>query len=107
VRDKQGDNAKARAQWGGQVIYCGFSCTVMTPMPTKDHLICAKTAMRHFSKASVYDPGNRQQLLRARARYMRALDGKAENTTLKVYMGGRQVRIDCPSTSRDWETLYY
>jgi hypothetical protein len=22
-------------------------------------------------------------------------------------MGGRQVRIDCPSTSRDWESLYY
>jgi hypothetical protein len=29
-------------------------------MPMKDCLICAKTVMRHFSKASVYDSGNRQ-----------------------------------------------
>jgi hypothetical protein len=60
VSDKQGDNAEARAQWRGQVIYCGFSYAVMTLMLTKDRLICAKTAMRHFSKALVYDSGNRQ-----------------------------------------------
>jgi len=52
-----------------------LSCTVMTLMPMKDHLICTKTAMRHFSNALVYDSGNRQRLLRARVMYMHALDG--------------------------------
>jgi hypothetical protein len=80
----------------------------MTPMLTKDHLIYTKTAMRHFSKALVYDSGNKQRLLRARAGYMHALEGARQKTRmLKVYMGGRQVRIDCPSTLRDWESLYY
>jgi hypothetical protein len=60
VREEQGDDAKARPQWRGQVIYCGLPCAVMTPMPMKDHLICTKTATRNFSKASVYDSGNRQ-----------------------------------------------
>jgi hypothetical protein len=60
VRDEQGDDAEARAQWRGQVIYCSLSCAVMTLMPTKDRLICAKTATKHFSKALMYDSGNRQ-----------------------------------------------
>jgi hypothetical protein len=40
----------------------------------EDHLICTKTAMRHFSKASVYNSGNRQWALRARAMYMHGVD---------------------------------
>jgi hypothetical protein len=105
VRGKQRDNAETRAQWGGQVIYCGFSCAVITPILMKDHLICAKTAMRYFSKALVYNYGNRQRFPRARARYMHALDRARQKQTLKVYMGGRQVQIYCPSTWR--ESLYY
>jgi hypothetical protein len=88
VRGKQGGNAKTRAQWGGQVIYYGFSYAVMTLMLTKGHLICTKTAMRHFSKALVYNSGNRQQLQRARAMYMCALDRARRKQDTKGVYGG-------------------
>jgi hypothetical protein len=56
------------------VIYYNLCCSVITPMPTKHRLICAKTATRHFSKALVYDSGNRQRATRARAMCMRDAD---------------------------------
>jgi hypothetical protein len=46
-------------------------------MPTKHCLICAKTAMKHFSKALVYDSGNRQRAARARAMCMRCIAVKS------------------------------
>jgi hypothetical protein len=55
---------------GEQVIYYNLCYTVITLMPTKHHLICTKTATKHFSKASVYDSGNRQRATRARAMCM-------------------------------------
>jgi hypothetical protein len=64
----------------GISILLWLSCAVMTLMPMKDRLICTKTATRHLSKASVYDSGNKQQLLRARAMYMHALDGARRKT---------------------------
>jgi hypothetical protein len=84
-----------RAQWRGQVIYYNLCCTMITPMPMKHHLICAKTAMKHFSKASVYNSGIRQWFTRARAMYIHGLV-RAEQNKIKVCIWGDQV-WDCLS----------
>jgi hypothetical protein len=57
-------------------------------MATKHHLICARTATRHFSKALVYDSGNMQQDLRVRAMYMHSLDRAGRNKIESVCIRG-------------------
>jgi hypothetical protein len=57
-------------------------------MPTKDRLICVKTAMKYFSKASVYDSGNRQWDSRMRAMCMRGVDRAERNKIERVCIWG-------------------
>jgi hypothetical protein len=61
-------------------------------MPTIHHLICAKKAMRHFSKASVYDSGNRQWVPRVRAMYMCDVDRAGQNKIESVCIWGDLVQ---------------
>jgi hypothetical protein len=106
VRDECGSYSKTRAQWGGQVIYYNLCYTGITPMLTKHRLICAKTAMKHFSKASVYDSGNRQWAMRARVMCMCSADraGRKKITSVCIW-GGSSLGLP-DSLHQERERLY-
>jgi len=89
---------------GGQVIYYSLCCTLITLMLMKHRLICAKTAMTHFSKASVYNSGNRQWDPRARAMCMHSVDRAERNKIERVCIwGGSSPGLTNFFTSRERE----
>jgi hypothetical protein len=79
---------------------------MITLMPTKHWLICAKTAMMLFSKASVYNSGNRQQATRARAMCRCGVDRAGQNKIRTVCIWGGSSLGLTDFTSRERERLY-
>jgi hypothetical protein len=76
-------------------------------MPMKHRLVCAKTATRHFSKALVYDSGNRQWATRVRAMCMRGVDRAEQNKIGTVCIWGGSSPGLSGSLHQERETLYY
>jgi hypothetical protein len=106
VRDECGSCSKTRVQCGGQVIYYNLCYTGITSMPTKHRLVCAKTATKHFSKASVYDSGNRQRVTRARVMCMCDADRAGRNKIENVCIWGGSSPELIHSLHRKRDTLY-